>query len=321
METRHLPDLVALGSALRRLRSDLDLTPEQLASRLGWSQDLVSGLENGRYGVPSLPLLARLATALELSLSDLIKSGGLQIEESATTRRACEDGVRQGIAEQMLTSVAHDLRNHLTLIKGRIDILRRHAEGAGNTELVAEMSRISRSLDRLSHMTVDLLDVSRLDGAGFSLVMQPCDLIALVRDVIEEAALDRPEIEAYLPVTLVVEGDPGRLAQALRNLMGNAVRHTPRHVAIMIAARKVSRDGREWAVVEVHDEGPGIPPELLPVLFARHTTGGKTAGLGLGLHLARRIAVAHDGDLTVCSDAGKGTTFAMTLPIATRPHM
>jgi signal transduction histidine kinase len=68
-------------------------------------------------------------------------------------------------------------------------------------------------------------------------------------------------------------------------------------------------------VVEVHDEGPGIAPDLLPRLFTRHAVGGEAAGLGLGLYLARGIAAAHGGDLTVQSEIGKGTTFTLTLPM------
>jgi signal transduction histidine kinase len=72
---------------------------------------------------------------------------------------------------------------------------------------------------------------------------------------------------------------------------------------------------RRWAVVEVHDEGPGIPGEVLPQLFTRHAVYGETAGLGLGLYLAHGIARAHGGDLTVESEAGSGTTFKLTLPV------
>jgi signal transduction histidine kinase len=106
------------------------------------------------------------------------------------------------------------------------------------------------------------------------------------------------------------------VAQALRNLVSNAVQHTPSGVSITVSVGPEQRDGGTCALMQVHDEGPGIAPDLLPHLFARHVAGRGGAGLGIGLYLARGIAVAHGGDLTVQSEPGQGTTFTLALPMA-----
>ena len=82
----------------------------------------------------------------------------------------------------------------------------------------------------------------------------------------------------------------------------------------MVFVSRRAAEGGEVAVIEVVDEGPGVPIELLPRLFERYTVGEGSTGLGLGLYLARRIAVAHGGDLSVESSPGKGTRFRIDLP-------
>ena len=145
---------------------------------------------------------------------------------------------------------------------------------------------------------------------------RPLDLVDLVHTIAGEARIDRPEIDVRAPEELIVEADSARLTQALRNLIGNAVQHTPDGVPIVVSVGQRTSDDGDLAVIEVRDEGPGIAPDLLPQLFRRHVVGGDAAGLGLGLYLAHGIATAHGGELTVESEVGRGTTFTLTIPIA-----
>jgi signal transduction histidine kinase/transcriptional regulator with XRE-family HTH domain len=491
------PDLSRLGETIRERRRALGLTQAQLAERLGWTQERVSVLETGKYGLPSLPLLAHLSEALELPLAGLMEaagfgvgsnadshreavseagtggmgmvlsytlqrllgiqaltledamnaasdlltqamgadkvdlflhevetqtlvalgtsntplgrlqhrvglnrvpvaSGGRQVEvfetgqpyytghadqdpemdhgvvhtlgarslyavplrvdgsirgilvavsvrpdrfseqerdffEAASgwvgmmahraelhtelTRRATEE-TRRMVAEEMLEAVAHDLRSQITPIKGQIDLMARRLRQAGDETRAAELMELSASVRRLNSMVNDLLDVSRLEGGIFSLARKSADLVELVRGVVESAKQDRPELEARVPdESLTVNVDPGKITQALQNLVNNAVQHTPEGVPVVITVGVEQREEGEQALVEVRDEGPGISAELLPRLFTRHTAGGQSAGLGLGLYLARGIATAHGGDLTVQSEPGQGTTFTLRLPI------
>jgi signal transduction histidine kinase len=230
------------------------------------------------------------------------------------TRRAAEE-TRRAVAEEMLGTVAHDLSNLITPIKGQIDALKRRLERAGEERDTVQMAAISASLTRLNRMVQDLLDASRLEGGLFSLSRHPADLVDLVYGVVEPLKAERPEITVRAPEELVVSADAARLGQALQNLVGNAVQHTPDGVPVVVSVGQEQRDSTEWAVIEIRDDGPGIAADLLPRLFVRHATGGDRAGLGLGLYLARGIATAHGGELIVDSEVGTGTTFTLTLPI------
>jgi signal transduction histidine kinase len=232
----------------------------------------------------------------------------------AVTRQTQEETRRQ-VADEMLETVAHDLLNQITPIKGQVDLALRRLQRDGEDGHVGRIDGVSRSLADLSRMVTDLLDASRLEGGLFSVTRQPVDLVDLVHGVVDGARVNRPQIEARMPNELIVEADPARLTQAVQNLIGNAVQHTPAGVPIVVSIGQRESDEGARAVIEVHDEGPGIEQELLPRLFAREATGGETAGRGLGLYLAQGIATAHGGELTVDSEAGKGTTFTLTLPM------
>jgi signal transduction histidine kinase len=236
-----------------------------------------------------------------------------ELHESVT--RQIQEETRRQVADEMLETVAHDLLNQITPIKGQVDLAVRRLQRDGEDGHVEPVAQVSRALASLSRMVTDLLDASRLDGGIFSVTRQPVDLVDLVHSVIERARVDRPEIVARTPKELTVEADAARLTQAVQNLLGNAVQHTPAGVPIVVSIGERQSEDGALAVIEVHDEGPGIAQDLLPRLFVRDTAGGETAGRGLGLYLAQGIATAHGGELTVQSEAGKGTTFTLTLPI------
>ena len=114
-----------------------------------------------------------------------------------------------------------------------------------------------------------------------------------------------------------VAGDPARLRQCLENVVANAIQKSPASAAIDIFVRREEREDRtRYAVVDVIDEGPGIPPGELPYLFERYRTGrAGQGGFGLGLYIAKRIAAVHGGDLTADSRPGKGARFTLILPL------
>jgi signal transduction histidine kinase len=104
----------------------------------------------------------------------------------------------------------------------------------------------------------------------------------------------------------------------LDNLLSNAVKHSPGEAPVSVFIEERTDGEHHWALVDVVDEGPGIPEDLLPHIFERFTTGHtREGGLGLGLYIAKRIAVAHGGDLTVARQPSKGTRFTLRLPVIT----
>lgn len=164
-------------------------------------------------------------------------------------------------------------------------------------------------LARAASRNVELLV---LDASVASVRPRPLDPGGIARDTAEAAALGgaavRADVAAGLPL---VDGDPERLRQALDNLVGNAVAHSPADAEVVVTAR--AEPGR--VLLAVTDRGEGIPPEGLVRVFepgVRLTS--ERPGSGLGLAIVRAIAVAHGGSVEVASAPGQGTTFTLVLP-------
>jgi signal transduction histidine kinase len=229
------------------------------------------------------------------------------------SRNALEQG-RRAAAEELVTVLAHDLRNYLTPLNMRLRILRMRAEGEARADELRDIELLARSIARLSDLVTDILDVARIDEGLFQLQPQPVELSALVRDIVGafESAQHAIQITVQQGDDIRVAGDPRRLRQCLENVIANAIQKSPATAAIHIFVRREER--RAAAVVEVIDEGPGIPPEQLPHIFERYHSG-RAGGLGLGLYIAKRVAVLHGGDLRAESPPGKGARFTLTLPL------
>ncbi|HET7786763.1 MAG TPA: GAF domain-containing sensor histidine kinase [Myxococcales bacterium] len=227
-------------------------------------------------------------------------------------RNAAEQG-RRAAAEELVTVLAHDLRNMLAPIVARVEILRRRCARRSDED-ARDVDAALKGLARLGRVISDMLDVARIDQGLFAISLQPLDLVALVRE--EARTLSTPDhpIHVQAPEEIVVAADPERIRQCLQNLLSNAVTHSPDQspVEVLIEQKKVERGA--LAQVQVIDQGPGIPPEVLPGIFERFTKGKSSAGLGLGLFLARQIAAAHGGELTVDSRPGHGTRFRLLIP-------
>jgi signal transduction histidine kinase len=231
-----------------------------------------------------------------------------------TAADATEQGRRAG-AEELIMVVAHDLRNYLAPLRTRTEMLQRHGARIGDTETLHQSEALQASLTRLEAMIADLLDVARLEHGLFALVIRETDLVTLVHETAGRFRTDQAEVQVRAPEHLRAGVDPDRVRQALENLLANAVRHTAADTPVEVTLATESRGEARTALLSVRDHGPGLPPELLPHLFERFATGGRSAGLGLGLYLAHRVATAHGGLLEVQSTPGQGTCFTLTLPL------
>jgi len=225
---------------------------------------------------------------------------------------------RREAAEELVTVVAHDLRNFLSPLSLRVEVLRQRAENEQRADDARDAQGAARTISRLGQLVNDLLDVTRLERGVFHLQPQLIDLGALTKEI--AATLESPQHPILVRVQegtrIGVAADPARLRQCVENLVANAVQQSPDDaaVSIFVKLRKTQREN-DTALVEIIDEGPGIPQEMLPRLFDRYVTGeGRSGGLGLGLYLAKRVAAVHGGDLTVESPPGKGARFMLTLP-------
>lgn len=226
---------------------------------------------------------------------------------------AIEEGRRMA-AEELVTVLAHDLRNHLAPIRGRVEMVHRRAVREEHPANLRDATELRRSVDHLGRIISDLLDVARIDQGLFELTIEPTDLAALVRDAAAALAVASITIEVDAPAELSVNVDRARVRQAVENLLANAMQHGPMNSTVIVQVTATESGGQPCAVVTVIDQGPGIDPQLLPRLFDRFAKASRSAGLGIGLFLARQIAEAHGGRLEVTSSSVNGTQFSLFLP-------
>jgi len=216
--------------------------------------------------------------------------------------------------------MAHDLRTPLNAMMMRIHALQGGRRGPVAAEVVAELRKLEEGCRGMAKMITDFLDLARFEGTGYKIARERVDLGALVSRILEEL---RPVARAsglameWSPpgAEAAVVGDADRLAQVLANLVGNAIKFTPEggHVAVEV---EVLADAVR---ATVSDDGVGIPPELLPLLFNRFTKGAggsRQAGWGLGLMIVHDIIEAHGGRIDVRSEVGRGSAFSLWLPRA-----
>jgi two-component system, OmpR family, sensor kinase len=243
-------------------------------------------------------------------------------ELSERIARSAVDEGRRAAAEELMTVLAHDLRNYLQPLHLRLELLRRRAERDKRADDAGDAQAAGKALARLGHLVSDLLDVARIDQGLFDLRPQLFDLGEMVRETAQ--ALSTPERSVSVTLEdgeqMVLLGDAARLRQCVENIVANAIQKSPPNAAVSVFVRlqRVRPDGPR-ALVEVVDQGPGIPQDILPRMFDRFVTrkepGGRAGGLGLGLYLAKRIAQEHGGDLVAESPPGSGARFCLTLPI------
>jgi signal transduction histidine kinase len=225
--------------------------------------------------------------------------------------------------EELLATVAHDLRNPLHTILFTTSLLERSL-AAPASPAGRHLARIQRTAEYMERLLGDLVDSAKIEAHRFLVDRAPCPVAPLVSDVVEMmlplAANKSIQIETALDdaaTTAVVSLDRVRMAQVLTNLIGNAVKFTPERGAIVVRAALQA----EELVLSVQDTGPGIPEEDRERLFDRFWQARQTAqlGAGLGLFIARGIVLAHGGTIRVESELGVSSTFHVSIPTAPSP--
>jgi two-component system, OmpR family, sensor kinase len=230
------------------------------------------------------------------------------------TRAAAAQG-RRAAADELITIFAHDMGNHLFSLRTRIELIHQRALREKATPYLRDAAAAAQGVAALTRLASDLLDVARLDQGLFALQSQPVDLMRLAKETAAATTTPRTEVQIRGPAELMVMADPARLRQVLSNLVANALKHTPTGKAVSVEVSRQERPGGAWARLTVSDQGPGIPPHLMPRLFERFVRGPQSSGLGLGLYLARQISLAHGGTLEVHSVPGQGARFELAIPM------
>src|SRR5688572_12733258 len=212
---------------------------------------------------------------------------------------AVEQG-RRAAADELVTVLAHDIRNYLAPISGWVYLLRNDSRSRGDQQGMRHAESALRSVKGLSTLVTNLLDVARIDRGLFDLDIEPVELEEIAREAAETLSTDEHAVIVSASQPVQVGADRARLRQCIDNLVSNAATHSPKGAPVNIFVRRYQGEAGEWGQLQVVDEGPGVPDEVLPHLFDRFVTGrAKAGGVGLGLYLADRIAHAHGGRIEV----------------------
>lgn len=236
------------------------------------------------------------------------------VEERRRAEAALKDRVE--FEQELVGIVSHDLRNPLQAIMlGAQAVLGR--EGLDD-RTSAVLARIQSSAERALRLIRDLLDFTQARlGGGLRIARKSMDLAEVAAQIVDEVgvAFANRRIEVENDGRCRGEWDPDRMAQLVMNLVTNATKYSPSESKVRVTTHG---DGRD-VLLTVHNDGPPIPPELLPHLFeplqrgsARPDTSGRS--IGLGLYIVRKIVEAHDGRVDVTSTPESGTTFTVRLP-------
>lgn len=221
--------------------------------------------------------------------------------------------------QQFVADASHELRTPVTTIRGYAELYRLGAL-TNVAELDDAMRRTEQEAVRMARLVDDMLTLAKL-GASRPLERRPVDLRVLLDDAASDARAVAPErsISVGGDRAVPVVGDVDRLRQVIANVIGNALIHTPDGAAIDTVA--VARDGQ--VVVEITDQGPGMEYDVAARVterFYRADPGRsrERGGSGLGLSIAEAVIAAHGGTIEVMSEAGRGTTVRLVLPVAPR---
>jgi signal transduction histidine kinase len=318
-ETVHLIDLQA----------DPELTLTARPGFTNWRAAL--GVPMLRDGVPVgvLILIRRTAepfTDSQIALVTTFADQAVIAIENVRLFDEIQDKSRQ-LAEasqhksQFLANMSHELRTPLNAIIGVSEMLREDAEA-----LKQDTEPLDRVLGAGRHLLAlinDILDLSKIEAGRMELNLDTFALPPLIDEVVKTieplAAKNGNQVAVHCDAALrMIHADQMRLRQALLNLMSNANKFTEKGT-VTVAARQKQENGRDWITLSVADTGIGMTPEQMDKLFqefsqASSKTASKYGGTGLGLVISQRFCQMMGGDITVASEAGKGSVFTVRLP-------
>jgi heavy metal sensor kinase len=284
-----------------------------LAAGVGWfmAKRAVSGVE-------AVTQTAQKITGGTLEERVPVKARGDEIDQLAMTFNQMLDRIQTLVTEikEMSDNIAHDLKSPITRIRGIAEVTLTHEKSMGEYENMAAST--IEECDRLLDMINTMLMISKTESGVDKLLREEIDLAGLVREACElfEATAEDKGVTLGGDVSNKSHliGDARMIQRMLSNLLDNAIKYTPSGGTVSVSLRE---DDERDVVITIKDTGIGISPIDLPRIFERFYRCDQSRskpGIGLGLSLARAIARAHGGDITVTSVLNRGSTFSITLP-------
>ena len=313
---RLLHDETAAGALTRRVFPAVIIVPVVLGMFRLWGE---------QAGFYDLPFGTAIRTVAEIVLmSALLSWAANTISRQAHARQRAEDQLVESLRDadrrknKFLATLAHELRNPLAPVRSAVALLKSRTQRDPLVDRVSEV--IERQVALMARLMDDLLDIGRITNDRLELRRERVDLVTIVRDAIEmcQPLIQRSghEVSVMAPQpSIVVEADPARLGQVFSNLVNNACRYMAAKGQIWVTIERTGSD----AVVTITDTGMGIPPEQLANIFEMFSQVDRTnrthGGLGIGLHLVKRLIEMHGGQVAAHSEgAGLGSRFTVRLP-------
>ncbi|TCO65500.1 sensor histidine kinase [Actinocrispum wychmicini] len=314
-----IPDPVPPGWAAEPLTlSSSDTRFRMRSFDLGEHAEILLAGQNSptqfRYAIIGGSLNAGENAVNQLVVFELVATGAAAIAVSVFgavlfNRSLREQKQSEQRLQDFVAAASHELRTPLTTIRGWAELQR----VSGKPELAAvALSRIEQQADRMSHLVDQLLHlVSLAQDPLRDVPREPVDLRGIAAESIADVSALHPDRRITMDASResVVAGDEQALRQVVRNLVDNALKHTPPRTSVTVSVQ----DG----CLTVADEGPGMAPDVVARVFERfYRAEGRTSsgGTGLGLSIVQAIVLAHGGEITVTSEPGRGSTFRVSLP-------
>jgi len=264
---------------------------------------IVSGRLSPMFGDDELSRLRQYAASITAGLDRVTLSSKIAALERAKT--------------DFLNIASHELRGPMTVIKGYLTMLESGALGDMSPKARSVLPLLITKSDEVNWMVEQMIEASRLEEGRLALKTQRLDIVELTDTAVDGVRMLLSDHGLKLvtpPEAIEATVDPDRFQIVIRNLLSNAAKYSPAGSDISVDVGRL--DGE--AYVKVSDQGVGIAPEDQANLFTRFNrieTGTNIQGTGLGLWLSREIARMHDGDLTVTSKVGRGSTFIFSVPL------
>jgi PAS domain S-box-containing protein len=221
--------------------------------------------------------------------------------------------ILDSLKSEFVSTVSHDLRGPLTLMRGYTTMLSN--VGAVNDQQKELQEKVLRSVDRMTKLVDDLLDLGRIE-TGIGLTLEPVVLTEVLQDVLSSYRPQALNKQVALEVEIspdmeLVHADPMLIRQAIANLVDNGIKYTEPGGRVTLRAEQV--DGRQ--IIQVEDSGVGIAPADQPRLFEKFFRVGEAKGSGLGLAIVKSIVEQHHGRVSVDSRLGSGSRFTVAFPM------